>query len=364
MIAYELRRVAQTRRIFANWPVLLRKMVGQRVGRGSPQLEFVTRDGVRLACPNLPGARLPMYEQFADDCYERDWVLGSDGALRVLDVGSHVGAFAVNLAIARPDVRVECYEPSPESARYLAAKHRDERSGPPRASARMRVGGRGRLGDARRQQFGERAQRPGAREPTPRRRCRFLAGAACSTVETTTFDRAVADAGGSFDVVKMDCEGGEYELIYASTPENWMSVRRVVLEYHPVDGESWDELQYLVREGRAERRAPRVEQPRTRDGVAVPLGHRPRREVADVRIAFLLTGMTGYLDAQFQHLHKLGNDLLVVSPSTPAALGEAMADTAFHGLATEEYAQVIGWETPPEPADLVRTVREFARTRC
>ncbi len=78
-----------------------------------------------------------------------------------------------------------------------------------------------------------------------------------------------------------------------------------------------------------------------------------------MRIAFLLSGMTGYLDAQFRQLHKLGNDLLIVAPSTPSASGEAMADTAFSGLSAEDYAKVIGWEQPPEPADLVRAVREF-----
>ena len=41
---------------------------------------------------------------------------------------------------------------------------------------------------------------------------------------TTTFDRAVADAPAPFDVVKMDCEGGEYALVYASSPRNWQSV--------------------------------------------------------------------------------------------------------------------------------------------
>jgi glycosyltransferase involved in cell wall biosynthesis len=36
-----------------------------------------------------------------------------------------------------------------------------------------------------------------------------------------------------------------------------------------------------------------------------------------------------------------------------------MADTAFTGLGTEEYAQVIGWQRQPKPADLVATVRDF-----
>ena len=52
----------------------------------------------------------------------------------------------------------------------------------------------------------------------------------------------MAEAERPVDVVKMDCEGGEYGLVYASSPESWESVQRVVMEYHPVSGESWDEL--------------------------------------------------------------------------------------------------------------------------
>ena len=78
-----------------------------------------------------------------------------------------------------------------------------------------------------------------------------------------------------------------------------------------------------------------------------------------LRIAFLLNGMTGYLDAQYRALHKLGDELLVVTPASPHASGEAMADTAFTGLGTEDYAQVVGWTSAPDPAELVETVRRF-----
>jgi glycosyltransferase involved in cell wall biosynthesis len=78
-----------------------------------------------------------------------------------------------------------------------------------------------------------------------------------------------------------------------------------------------------------------------------------------VRIAFLLNGMTGYLDAQYRQLHKLGNELLVVTP-TSDGLGEAMADTNFDAVITDDYARMIGWTEPPEPAELVREVNDFA----
>jgi glycosyltransferase involved in cell wall biosynthesis len=78
-----------------------------------------------------------------------------------------------------------------------------------------------------------------------------------------------------------------------------------------------------------------------------------------LRIAFLINGMTGYLAAQYRALAKLGDDLLVVTPGSPLASGEAMADTAFSGLGAEEFAQVVEWQHAPDPAELVRTVQRF-----
>lgn len=79
-----------------------------------------------------------------------------------------------------------------------------------------------------------------------------------------------------------------------------------------------------------------------------------------MRLAFLLNGLTGYLDAQYRALHKLGDELLIVTPASPEASGGAMADTAFAALGTEDYAQLVGWHAPPDPARLVEQVLGFS----
>jgi hypothetical protein len=62
------------------------------------------------------------------------------------------------------------------------------------------------------------------------------------TVPATTFDQAVKDAGGQVQIVKMDVEGAEYDIILRSDPASWAHVRKVVMEYHPVEGHSLEQL--------------------------------------------------------------------------------------------------------------------------
>jgi len=241
---YELRRVAQTRRTFANWPSLLRGMVGEKFGRGGPELEFVTRRGPRIVTPNVPGARLPLYEQFADDAYRLDDVLAplQGRPIQVFDIGAHIGSFAINVAMRHPLSGVTCFEPSASSAAYLRRNVERNRLGD-RIEVRQVAladkegtalfddndGGsvhNGLIQEDRRLVAGDDARAERHAVPVP----------------TTTFDLAVAAAPRPPDVVKLDCEGGEYAMVYASSESSWSSVSKIVMEYHPVPGESWDEL--------------------------------------------------------------------------------------------------------------------------
>ena len=242
LATYELRRVVQTRRAFANWPALLRQMAAEKLGRKGGTLEFVTRTGLRLQGPNVPGARLPLYEQYADDSYRLGEVLApfAGRPLQVLDVGAHIGAFALNVLASHPQSRVDCYEPSPRSAAYLRRNIADN-GFDARATVHEMA-----LADSEGTAHLDDNDSASVHNGLIRANARMVEGHdALATrhaieVPTTTFDKAVAAA--APQLVKMDCEGGEYPLVYASAPESWAGVERVVMEYHPVAGESWPQL--------------------------------------------------------------------------------------------------------------------------
>jgi hypothetical protein len=54
---------------------------------------------------------------------------------------------------------------------------------------------------------------------------------------------ALSVSGRTADIVKIDTEGGEYDMVLGSDPADWAGVRRVVLEYHDLPGHSWEELE-------------------------------------------------------------------------------------------------------------------------
>jgi FkbM family methyltransferase len=225
--------VFQTPKAFSNWPTVLMDMAREKMAKGPSTLTFVARSGLRMECPNVPGARVPLYEIFAEDCYHFDWFLGplAGHPLRVLDIGGQVGTFSCRLAQLQPQAVIRTYEPSPATAGFL--RRNVERNGFSDRVTVLQAALAASVGTA---EFDDNGAGSGQNS--------LVSGARGTvgtvTVETTTFDAAVHSA--PVDLVKMDCEGGEYDLVYASSPESWASVQRLVIEYHVVAGQSWDEL--------------------------------------------------------------------------------------------------------------------------
>jgi FkbM family methyltransferase len=232
---YWTKRLAQTPRTFANWPEIFRDMARGRAGTGPESLRFETRSGLRIDTPNRPGARVPLYEIFAEDCYRLGWFLGPllHRPIRVLDIGGHVGTFSCRLTQLHPDAVVQAFEPSATTARYL--RRNVEQNG---VAGRVTVHEKALAATTGYAVFDDNGAGSGL---NGLQAVGHRAGTA-TKVETLAFDDAVALDDTPVDVVKIDCEGGEYDLVLGSSPASWDSVRRVVIEYHPVTGHSWTEL--------------------------------------------------------------------------------------------------------------------------
>lgn len=236
--AYLAHRLRQTPPTFDNWAQVLRDMALGHRGRGPKTLVFRTRSGVRIDTPNIPGARVPVYEVFADDSYRMQWFLTGllDRPVQVLDIGGHVGTFTCRITQLHRQASVLAFEPSPTTAQFL--RRNVEQNG---VADRVTVVEAALAGTSGTVDFGDNGAGSGLNGLISTGG--VAAAGTATAVRAVSFDDAVGQAGAPVDIVKIDCEGGEYDGVLNSSAASWASVQRVVIEWHPVAGHDWRELQ-------------------------------------------------------------------------------------------------------------------------
>ena len=180
---------------------------------------------------------------FADDAYDLRWFLAEllDRPVHALDIGAHVGTFSTLFGQLHPTATIDCFEPSPDTFEYL--RRNIEANG---LADRIHVHQKALAGETGFAVF----DLQGAGSGHNHLAFGELEGSGVR-VETVAFDEVVAAARGPIEVIKMDCEGGEYDLVYKSSPESWSTVQRLVLEYHDVDGRVLGGAAGLVRRASA-----------------------------------------------------------------------------------------------------------------
>jgi len=221
-------RVGQTLSGFRNGASVLAQMAGRR-----DELVFKVDDSLSVTCPNIAGARVPVYEVFVEDAYRLEWFtrdLNGD-KVQALDIGGHIGCFSLAFAHLHPEALVQTFEASPSTFSFTRRNVDDNGLADRVTVENIAVSdSNGTLA------FADNGGGSGLNGVTA------PAGTAVIDVPCITFADAVAHAGGKVDVVKIDTEGAEYDIVLGSEPTDWKDVQRVVLEYHEVTGRSWDEL--------------------------------------------------------------------------------------------------------------------------
>jgi FkbM family methyltransferase len=198
------------------WRSLGKIAIAQVFPSAVGDLVIATRTGVVLSAPARDWRWWGAFEVLLDDCYRIGELIRPfmGRAPVVLDIGAQVGSFSVAVASALDEARCVAYEPSSWAFPYL--RRNVEVNG---LADRVELvngavaGAEGDLWFA-----GDRV--------VPRE-------VATQRVQAVNFDDAVLRAGGSVDLVKMDCEGSEYDIVAASSTAAWAGVRALVIELHP-----------------------------------------------------------------------------------------------------------------------------------
>jgi FkbM family methyltransferase len=226
--ALAAKRVVQTVWAFDNGPRVL-----WDIGRRAPMLTVRTRHGLTIECPNIAGARVPLYELFAEDAYRiGDLTEGLRDNLVVLDIGGQIGCFSTALALAVSGATVHAFEASASTAEFLRRNVVANGFGD-----RVHVHATALSDHVGTIQFASSTLGSGLNGLTSPEDASGAVDVPC-----LTFAEAVAIAGGRVDVVKMDIEGAEYDVVLTSPTDAWASVQRAAVEFHGVPGRHWHEL--------------------------------------------------------------------------------------------------------------------------
>jgi FkbM family methyltransferase len=212
-------RVVRAVRLFANFPVYF----GALWRRGPGVRVLKTRDGLKIAVrENLWDARI-VREIYIDRPYLRYFEPPPNPV--VIDVGAYIGDFSLYCAHYL-NARVVAYEPTAEN--YDMVVRNIALNG---LGGQVEVVNRGVAAD---RQITVNVQKLGQEVHAS---AYWYSDAEPRTIECTSLAEII-DAHGlrRIDLLKVDCEGGEYEILPATPDEVYDRIDQIVFEFHKVDG--------------------------------------------------------------------------------------------------------------------------------
>ncbi len=162
-----------------------------------------------------PGIRNDFIDIFINDCYRL--LLLPDNVRRILDIGGNVGFFSVAAKALFPNAIVNCYEPSTNLSRYLEDNCDEfgfsifyEAVGGFSGTVALEFKGDSNQAKVTESEF--------------------------ASIPKISLDEAIARFNDDIDLLKIDCEGSEWEMFERAT--SWNRVSRIAMEYHNFDGQA------------------------------------------------------------------------------------------------------------------------------
>jgi FkbM family methyltransferase len=217
-IPARIKQDARIIKLVSNW----REVLSAKLHRRSLEKVYF-RNGMVLEVP--PGGidlLFLIHEIWVEKIYERSGYEIKPGHI-VIDIGGNIGAFALWAAGCAPGVSIYSYEPFPQNVEYL------EKNAKASKLENIKVFQAAVAGEN-----GERLLRVEDSWVGHSLSDNAEEGRGIK-VETITLDNILEQVG-RCDFLKIDCEGGEYEIFYSSKPETLRKIDRIVCEYHDGTG--------------------------------------------------------------------------------------------------------------------------------
>jgi FkbM family methyltransferase len=192
-----------------------------------PSTILINGKKLNLNLPKEQGQHTAFVEVMLDDCYGLGKITDRANITTILDIGANVGLFSLAARAFFPKSKIHAYEPNTALTRQLC-NHAQQ------ASFRFFM------------------EAVGYEDSMVSLRVDPVQSVLTSTrhdpdgsIPQVAFGRAVGRIGGQVDLVKLDCEGAEWEIF--EDHESWSRVRFVTMEYHLRQGEAHEKIIDVLR---------------------------------------------------------------------------------------------------------------------
>lgn len=213
------KRIKQDLKIISlakNWKDILSAKLKQ-----SPLLKIKLRNGVTINSPAEVNLNFLFHEIWLDEIYlAKGYEIKPNDV--VFDVGGNIGVFAFYAATKASNVKVHSFEPFPKNAEYFEQNLAESK-------IKNIVLYKSAIADA----TGERTLH--VHESWIKHSLNENSSETSGTaVHCVSLDEALKNFA-VCNLLKLDCEGSEYEILYSSSPETLNKVKKIVGEYHNLD---------------------------------------------------------------------------------------------------------------------------------
>ena len=203
----------------SNWPLYFQHRL---FGLGGDPLAFVTRNGIKIEVP----VRI-MHDfkaVFLAECYVSEMPKPFSANSDIIDIGANIGSFTFFAAARFPGSRILSFEPDPANFRQL---ERNAALNPGRAQV-IRMAVAGASGEAILFGGGPDSYTTQA-SIVPKKRTGKSAPVAAIGLADLFTNYGVKRCG----LLKLDCEGAEFPILYAAPDWALQRVEQMVMELHP-----------------------------------------------------------------------------------------------------------------------------------
>lgn len=212
-------------RVLENWPMLIADEICERKGLRPACSYLKLRNGLEFAiAPGSPASRHVFEEIFFSCVYEQNGPIEEEDC--VIDIGAHVGFFALKAASLAKRGKVYAFEPCSQHFNRLVSNVRSN------GLSNVEVSREAVWKECRKVEFRYALT---DLEPSLTSLC-DLGGSERETVSAVTLDRIFERHRLEHcDLLKIDAEGAEYEILFSVTAPLLRVIRRIALEWHRFD---------------------------------------------------------------------------------------------------------------------------------